>query len=927
MPNEHPVPPVLRGSAQDMSTRYDPQALESAIYDWWEAAGYFKPAPENGKTPFVMCMPPPNVTGDLHMGHAMFVAVEDILARHARMCGRPTLYLPGMDHAGIATQLVVAKQLAKEGVDYRAILREEFVRKVWEWKEAKGGYISKQMRKLGTSCDWEREKFTLDDSMCKAVNEAFLRLHEKGLIYRGDYMVNWSPGLQTAVSDIEVEFSEEVGKLYYFRYPVEGGGEIPVATTRPETILGDTAICVHPEDARYRHVIGRNAVVPILGRKIRIIADEYVDRDFGTGALKITPGHDTNDYEIGKKHGLEVVNIMNRDATLNENAGALAGLDRFEAREKLWEQLTTLGLAIKVEEHTSRVPRSQRGGEIVEPLVSTQWFVKMETLAKPALDAVRQKQIKIVPERFEKVYFNWLDNIKDWCISRQLMWGHQIPVWNVVEKPGEYVVARDAEHAERQAAEKYGEGSVTLVQESDVLDTWFSSGLWPFATMGWPNEDSDLDRFFPGTVMETGYDIIFFWVARMIMMSIGLTGKIPFETVYLHGLVRDAEGKKMSKSVGNVMDPLDTIAEYGTDALRYSLVTGSTPGQDIPLSVEKIESNRNFANKLWNAGRYILTNLDGISVAERQDLATIATSNFGSSSLADLPLPERYIISRLHGLVDSVSAGLDSFSFGDTGRQIYEFLWDEFAAWYVEVSKARLYGDDEEAAACARATLVYVLDTTLRLLHPFMPFVTEALWQRLPRDASGEHALIAAQWPAGGVVDEDAVSRFERCQALLRAVRNARAEYDVAPSKRVPMSVFADAVTAADVRNEMAALALLAKIDVDKFEVHVEADDGGEHGKGEEEEFLHLNVDRRLRAVIPLRDMMDYEKERVRLEKQIGRVQKDLDGLQRRLSAPGFAEKAPAKIVDAAKENAGNLDSQLQSLQQRLEAVLRMAGV
>ncbi len=601
-----------------------------------------------------MCMPPPNVTGDLHMGHAMFVAVEDILARHARMCGRPTLYLPGKDHAGIATQLVVAKRLAEEGIDYRELSREDFVQRVWEWKEQKGDYISKQIRKLGASCDWNREKFTLDDSMCEAVNEAFLRFHQKGLVYRGDYMVNWSPGLQTAVSDIEVEFSEEIGKLYYFRYPVEGGGEIPVATTRPETILGDTAVCVHPDDKRYRHFIGRNAVVPVLGRKIRIIADEYVDRDFGTGALKITPGHDTNDYELGKRHELDIVNIMNRDATLNENAGPFAGLDRFVAREKLWEELSALGLTIKVEEHTNRVPRSQRGGEVIEPLVSTQWFVKMETVSKLALEAVRERRLKIVPERFEKIYYNWLENIKDWCISRQLVWGHQMPVWNVVERPGEYIVASDAAHAERQATEKYGAGEVTLAQETDVLDTWFSSGLWPFATMGWPTEDApDLNRFFPGTVLETGYDILFFWVARMIMMSIGLTGEIPFETVYLHGLVRDAEGRKMSKSLGNVMDPLDTIAEYGTDALRYSLVTGSTPGQDIPLSVEKIESNRNFANKLWNACRYILANLDGIPETENAHLSTIAVSDFGSSALPDLPLPERYIISRLHTLVAS----------------------------------------------------------------------------------------------------------------------------------------------------------------------------------------------------------------------------------------------------------------------------------
>lgn len=921
-----PAPPV--SSQEEMAPRYDPSVTESRIYAWWEQSGFFKPNEQSDQPPFIICMPPPNITGGLHMGHAMFVTLEDILTRYHRMKGRPTLWLPGKDHAGIATQLVVAKSLAKEGINYLEMDRQEFVDRVWRWKNAKGDYISEQFRKLGASCDWSRERFTLEDHMSNAVVEAFLRLYDKGLIYRGDYMVNWSPGLMTAVSDIEVEFSEETGKLYYFRYPLKESPDefIPVATTRPETILGDTAVCVHPEDDRYKHLIGKKLVVPVVGREIFVIADDYVDREFGTGALKITPGHDSNDYELGKRHNLPIINIMNRDATINSNGGPYRGLDRFVAREKLWKQMEADGLALKVESHASRVPRSQRGGEIVEPLVSTQWFVKMDTLARPALDAVREGKIRILPERFEKVFYNWLENIRDWCISRQLWWGHQIPVWNVEEHPGEFIVARDDEDARKQAAKKYGQ-SVTLIRDQDVLDTWFSSGLWPFAAMGWPDNDAqDLQKYFPGTVMETGYDILFFWVARMIMMSLGLTGKVPFETVYLHGLVRDAQGRKMSKSVGNVIDPVHTLEAYGTDALRYTLVTGSTPGQDIPLSVEKIEANRNFANKLWNAGRYILGNLDAISREEREFLATVAISDFGIS-INELPLPERYIISKLHILVDAVGTGLESLAFGDAGRQIYEFLWDEFADWYVEASKTRLYGSDAEAARVARATLVYTLDTCLRLLHPFMPFVTEALWHRFPRDKSPEAALITAAWPKGGEIDHDAIKRFERIQALIRSIRNARAEYQVVPAKRIPVTVRADEITAHDVEDAQSVIALLAKVDPERLLVESlrPSEPNNEAAvDAESDECLHLNAAGGLQAVIPMRDMIDYDKERLRLEKQIGRVQKDLDGLRRRLNAPGFAEKAPPHVVSATRTNAGDLDEQLESLTKRLDAVKKM---
>lgn len=920
-----PLPESMRPS-KEMAPRYDPQAVEKDLYEWWEAAGLFKPCKPNGQKPFTICMPPPNVTGNLHMGHAMFATLEDILTRYHRMKGRPTLWLPGADHAGIATQLVVEKQLVKEGLKREDLGRDAFVDRAWQWKEEKGDYISQQIRRLGSSCDWDRSRFTLEDHMSGAVTEAFKRLHDQGLVYRGDYMVNWSPSLQTAVSDLEVEFSEESGKLYYFKYPLsDGSGHIPVATTRPETILGDTAVCVHPEDDRFKAMIGKKLRVPVLGREIPVIADEYVDREFGTGALKITPGHDQNDYELGKKHDLPIINIMNKDASINSNGGPFQDSDRFEARKQLWEKMEEEGLVIKVEDYVNRVPRSQRGGEIIEPLVSTQWFIKMEGLAKKALGAVRSGEISIVPQRFEKVYFNWLENIRDWCVSRQLWWGHRIPVWYVAEHPDDYIVARNEGEAIEVASERYGRKHVTLSQETDVLDTWFSSSLWPFSTMGWPDKNSDdLKNFFPGSIMETGYDILFFWVARMIMMSLWLTDKIPFETIYLHGLIRDKDGRKMSKSLGNVIDPLDAIAEYGTDALRYTLVTGSTPGQDIPLSNEKVEANRNFANKLWNASRFIIGNLSGVSEEERKDLAQVAISNFGSS-YETLPLPERYIISKLHVLVDDVTSGLDSLSFGDVGRQIYEFLWDEFADWYIEASKTRFFSNDAEAKQQARLTLVYVMDTCLRLLHPFMPFVTEVIWHRFPRDESPEKALISAAWPSGGPVDEDAISRFERVKSLIRYIRNARAEYQVDHGRKIPLTVRTEFLTSTDLDTERAVLFMLAKVDPEQFAVEVvERSKRGSEGDNDDDA-LHLYVADGLEGVIPMKGMIDFDKETKRLEKQSQKLQKDLDGLHKRLNAPGFADKAPPAVIAKTRDSAGELDAQLASLSKRLAELQRMA--
>ena len=622
---------------------YDFSDTEERIYEWWEKNGFFKPANDPNqdhfdatKKPFVISIPPPNVTGELHLGHAMFLSMEDLMIRYHRMKGIPTLWVPGSDHAGIATQLQVEKSLAKEGITRAELGREEFVRRTWQWKEKYGGKITRQIRRLGSSCDWDRERFTLDQGLSNAVREAFVRLYDKGLIYRGPRLINWSPGLRTAVSDLEVEYSEEPGTLYYFKYMLasqEGEAEqgfIPVATTRPETILGDTALAVHPDDPRYQKYIGRKVIVPVLGREIPVIADDYVDREFGTGALKVTPGHDPNDYEIGLRHGLEIISVLDEAATVNTNGGPYQGQDRFEARKNLWEDMRARDLVIREEPYLLTVPRSQRGGEIVEPMVSTQWFVQIKPLADAALNAVQDGRIRIIPERFTKVYFNWLENIQDWCISRQLWWGHRIPVW-YCRDCGKMTVARQDPSACAHC------GSPNIDQDPDVLDTWFSSGLWPFSTLGWPEETADLKYFYPTSVLETGYDILFFWVARMIMMGLEFTGEVPFHTVYLHGLIRDEHGRKMSKSYGNVIDPLVVMDELGTDALRFTLLVGSTPGNDLNLSIKKVEANRNFANKIWNAGRFVTGAIQNAPGAPQADPHwTLADSlDLGASASRD----------------------------------------------------------------------------------------------------------------------------------------------------------------------------------------------------------------------------------------------------------------------------------------------------
>ncbi|KAK3218446.1 hypothetical protein Dsin_012416 [Dipteronia sinensis] len=909
---------AVAASEKDVLPKTFDFSSEERIYNWWESQGYFKPNFERGSDPFVIPMPPPNVTGSLHMGHAMFVTLEDIMVRYHRMKGRPTLWLPGTDHAGIATQLVVERMLASEGIKRVELSRDEFTKRVWEWKDKYGGTITNQIKRLGASCDWTREQFTLDEQLSRAVIEAFVRLHEKGLIYQGSYMVNWSPSLQTAVSDLEVEYSEEAGTLYYIKYRVAGGSRddfLTVATTRPETLFGDVAIAVNPKDDRYSKYIGMMAIVPMTyGRHVPIISDRYVDKEFGTGVLKISPGHDHNDYLLARKLGLPILNVMNKDGTLNEVAGLFCGLDRFEARKKLWSDLEETGLGVKKEPHTLRVPRSQRGGEVIEPLVSKQWFVTMEPLAEKALRAVEKGELTILPERFEKIYNHWLSNIKDWCISRQLWWGHRIPVWYIVGKDceEEYIVAKSADEALENAQKKHGR-DVEIYQDPDVLDTWFSSALWPFSTLGWPDVSADdLKKFYPTTMLETGHDILFFWVARMVMMGIEFTGTVPFSYVYLHGLIRDAQGRKMSKTLGNVIDPLDTIKEFGTDALRFTLALG-TAGQDLNLSTERLTSNKAFTNKLWNAGKFILQNLP--SQTDASSWETILAYKFDNEEfLLAAPLPECWVVSKLHLLIDTVTTSYDKFFFGDVGRETYDFFWSDFADWYIEASKARLYNSGNYSdTLLAQAVLLYIFQNILKLLHPFMPFVTEELWQALPKR---KEALIVSSWPQTSLPRHlNSIKRFENLQALTRAIRNARAEYSVEPVKRISASVVANEEVLQYISKEKEVLALLSRLDLQN--VHFT-----ESPPGDANASVHVVASEGLEAYLPLADMVDLSAEVQRLSKRLSKMQSEYDGLVARLNSPNFVEKAPEDIVRGVREKAAEAEEKINLTKNRLDFLI-----
>ncbi len=899
-------------AAIDLPKAYDFRSTEGRIYRWWEEKGYFQPDNDPNKPdfnpnrkPYVISIPPPNITGELHLGSALFVSLEDLMIRYHRMKGIPALWVPGSDHAGIATQLQVEKSLRREGLSREQIGREEFLKRTWAWKEKYGGIITDQIRRLGASCDWKRERFTLDEGLSRAVREAFVRLYDKGLIYRGPRLINWSPGLKTAVSDLEVEYSEEPGKLYFFKYMLaDSTGEyIPVATTRPETILGDTAVAVHPEDERYQKYVGRKVIVPMLGREIPVIADAYVDREFGTGALKITPGHDPNDYQIGQKHGLEIISILDTLAKVNENGGPYQGQDRFECRQNLWEDMRKAGLVIKEQDYMLNVPRSQRGGEIIEPMISTQWFVRMETLVKPALEAVRSGRILIVPEHFTKVYYNWLENIQDWCISRQLWWGHRIPVW-ACKACGELTVTKDdptqCSHC----------GSEDILQDPDVLDTWFSSGLWPFSTLGWPEETPDYQYFYPTTMMETGYDLLFFWVARMIIFGLEFTGNIPFNQVYLHGLIRDEHGRKMGKSNDNVIDPLIVMDEMGTDALRFTLLVGSTPGKDSNLNPKQAEPSRNFVNKVWNASRFIMTNLEKVKTpTNAEPVWTLANS---------------WIWAHVQELVRNSERLFQTYQYGEAGRQIYEFFWSEFADWYIEAAKIQMAEGGNRAYYTAQ-TLARVLDLCLRLLHPFIPFVTEEVWGNLKKAlldsplsgvASGwGEGLIIASWPEPRQKEawEDmCVSDFNLVQETVRSIRNIRAEKNVKPGKRIPALLSAGKKTEL-FRQQTATICALAQLDAEMFEISTSLP-----AKQDNQIAIAIGV---VEIYLPLEGLVDTTEERERITKALSEAENQAARLEK-LLASSFAERAPAEIVQKEKEKltdylvtAAKLRNQLENLE------------
>jgi valyl-tRNA synthetase len=900
---------------------YDFRSVEERLYKWWEERGYFQPRPVQGARPFVISMPPPNVTGELHLGHAMFVAVEDLMIRYHRMRGEPVLWVPGTDHAGIATQLQVEKDLLRtEEVTREELGREKFVERVWQWKEKYGGIITQQLRRLGASCDWERERFTLEPGLSRAVREAFVRLYEKGLVYRGTYLINWSPGLKTAVSDLEVEYHEEQVTLYYFQYRLQGSSEfIPVATTRPETILGDTAVAVHPEDDRYRKYIGLTVLVPMQDRPIPVIADSYVDREFGTGALKITPGHDPADYEIAKRHELPILSVLNPDATMNEMAGPYAGLDRYACREKLWADMKTAGLTIKTEPYLAQIPRSQRGGEVIEPLISTQWFVKIGPLADPALEAVRSGGVRLVPERFAKIYFNWLENIRDWCISRQLWWGHRIPAWHCAECHEITVTRQDPDRCAHC-------GSTQIAQDPDVLDTWFSSGLWPFSTLGWPDDTPDYRTFYPTSVLETGPDILFFWVARMIMLGLEFTGHAPFHTVYLHGTVRDTLGRRMSKTLGNGIDPLwildgaaaDHLPDYarkqypaglpamGTDALRFTLLTASSPGKDLNLNLEAVEANRNFANKLWNIGRFVIS-----AIQECPAMPKVAVR----------PLVEDvWILSSLNDLLATTDRLFGSYEFGEAGRKVHEFLWGSLADVYIELTKPRLRQGGPDAWQAVH-TLVRVLDSCLRLLHPFTPFVTEELWSYLRAECvrrvgefdpklGWEDALIVARWPNPYdiSVDAKAIAAFEEALEGSRRVLNEKAKRGL--SSRLPVSATMDIGQYSDYESTFSSVyssIASASSDFVPPGTVISDDDHIPLVLSGSSAFLKLPG-----AATKGAQMEHLREQLATIEARIGKKETLLKG--------DFAEKAPTHIVDKEKQDLEALSEERRKLKAQLAA-------
>lgn len=870
-----------------MPTKYDPSATESKWYDYWLENDVFKADEDDSKQPYTIVIPPPNVTGKLHLGHAWDTTLQDLLTRLKRMQGYDVLWLPGMDHAGIATQAKVEQKLREEGVMRYDLGREKFLEKTWEWKDEYAKTIRDQWSKLGLGLDYSRERFTLDEGLSKAVQEVFVRLYEKGLIYRGEYIVNWDPAQKTAVSDIEVIYQEVEGAFYHMKYPLaDGSGHIEIATTRPETMLGDTAVAVNPKDERYTHLIGKTIMLPVMNREIPIVADDYVDMEFGTGCVKITPAHDPNDFEIGNRHELPRILVMDEGGKMNENAGKYEGLDRFECRKQLVKDLEADGTLVKIEPHMHSVGHSERSGAVIEPYLSKQWFVDMEPLSKAALEAQGNDDTKVnfVPERFEGTYLRWMENIRDWCISRQLWWGHRIPAWYHNET-GEVYVGKEAPA-----------DSENWTQDEDVLDTWFSSALWPFSTMGWPDTDApDFNRYFPTSALVTGYDIIFFWVSRMIFQSLEFTGKQPFNDVLIHGLIRDSEGRKMSKSLGNGVDPMEVIDQYGADSLRWFLLTGSTPGNDLRFYWEKIESTWNFSNKIWNASRFALMNMDGLKV-EEIDLT-------GEKTLAD-----KWILTRLNDTIDQVTRLVDKYEFGEAGRYLYNFIWEEFCNWYIEMAKLTLYGEDEAAKHTTRSVLAHTLDSIMRLMHPFMPFLTEEIWQHLPHEGD---SIVRASYPTrrDDLHFADSVPAFEAVMNVIRSVRNIRAEVNAPMSKPIQLfiSTSDDATQGYLSANEMT---------IGKFTNATEL----EIGRG------LTAPDKSMSAImtgaelfIPLADLINFEEEIARLEKEVAKYEKEVERVQKKLGNQGFIAKAPAHVIDEEKAKEKDYLDKRDAVRARLE--------
>jgi valyl-tRNA synthetase len=883
---------------KNIPTVYDPQAVEEKWYKYWEDNGFFHEEVAKGKKPFSIVIPPPNVTGQLHMGHALDNALQDILIRFRRMQGYNTLWMPGTDHAGIATQIKVEEMLAKEGISRYDIGREKFIEKVWEWKEQYGDRIIKQLKSLGASCDWKRERFTMDEGCSKAVREVFVSLYEKGLIYQGNRITNWCPRCNTALSDIEVEHEEKPGHLYYVRYSVDGveGEYLTVATTRPETILGDTAVAVNPEDARYQHLIGKNLILPLVGRLIPVIADEYVDQAFGTGAVKITPSHDPNDFEMGLRHKLPQIVVITNDGTMSPDAGKYAGMDRYECRKVLVKDLEAQGYLVKIDDHLHAVGHCQRCTTVVEPLVSKQWFVSMQSLAKPAIEAVTTGAIQFVPERFTKTYTNWMDNIRDWCISRQIWWGHRIPAWYC--ECGETIVARE----EVTICPKCG--SHHLRQDEDVLDTWFSSGLWPFSTMGWPEDTEELEQFYPTSVLVTGYDIIFFWVARMIMMGLEFKNEIPFKHVFIHGLVRDPQGRKMSKSLGNGIDPLEVIEKNGADTLRFTLVTGNTPGNDMRFYWERVESSRNFANKLWNASRFVLMNLEDVDSVEQLTSYGASAQQKDSFTLAD-----KWILSRYAKTLNEVTRNLERFELGEAARLLYEFIWNEYCDWYIEMAKARLYNKEAiEARRTAQYVLWYVLENILKLLHPFMPFITETIWQHLPHEGQ---SIMIAHWPndSSTFINEEIEQQMSTIMETIKSIRNMRAEVNVPPGKKSEVILQVAAGELEQVfANNLQYLKTLAAAEPIQLV-------GAEEAKPEN---AMTAVVSGVEIYLPLKGLIDVEKESARLNKELAALDKEIARINGKLSNEGFVAKAPVEVIAKEKGKAIEYQEKQAAIRERL---------